>query len=913
MPGTDSQRDAPNAPGPSGVSVRTGPAGSSGIAGLGGAAGLLPLLGVALLYVVLAKLSLAYFSINGRISVAWLPGGMALAVLLLYGKRYAWSVLLGEFAFIMIGGGATGLALTIGAGNALSALTGAWLMTRRAQFDTGLRSLQDFMRLIVLAGGVGGLLAALIGSTAMVFFGTPSGADFVLNLLTWWIGDLVGILLITPLVLIWRHPPMGWLVPRRLTEVCLLLALAFLVGQVVFLGWFKDLFGSLAQGYWLFVVVALSTVRLGRHGVVLILLMTAIQGLAGALQGVGLFADDLAQSRLANYWLYMVALAGFGMAGATYFSELKRVQSELAQREESYHRQFADNSTVMLLIDPNGRILDANHAALRFYGYAKDRFLAMQISDVSQRSALEILDTLGSAVQSDGNHFESQHRLADGSVRDVSVSSSPIEMGARRVLHTIVFDITDRKRAEAEIQNLAFFDPLTRLPNRRLLLDRLRQAIAASARSQRKGALLYIDLDNFKALNDAHGHAKGDLLLQQAGQRLNGCIRQGDTVARLGGDEFVVMLKDLSADAAEATDQVAAVGAKVLNALKLPYQLGGVEHQSSGSVGMALFGMNDGAAAGKTGEGAEAGVAEKSDASGEDAVDALFKRADLALYQAKATGRNVSRFFDPAMQVAMTARVALEVDMRVGLQEGQFVLHYQAQVNAQGQITGAEVLARWLHPKLGMVPPMQFIRLAEDTGLILPLGHWVLATACTQLAVWASRPGTAHLTLSVNVSVRQFHQPDFVQEVLEIIHNSGAPAQQLKLELTESLLVEDVEGIIAKMSALKAHGIGFSLDDFGTGYSSLTYLKRLPLDQLKIDQSFVRDALNDPNDAAIVRTILALGHSLGLTVIAEGVETLGQRDFLRQNGCDAYQGYYFGRPGPVTGLDLLLTQPAPLA
>ena len=545
--------------------------------------------------------------------------------------------------------------------------------------------------------------------------------------------------------------------------------------------------------------------------------------------------------------------------------------------------------------------LDANQAALRFYGYAKSLMLTLQISDISLRPALAILETLGSSAQSAGNQFESRHRLADGSVRDVSVSNSPIQMGNLRLLHTIVFDITDRKRAEAEILNLAFFDPLTRLPNRRLLLDRLQQAVAAGARSQRKGALLFIDLDNFKTLNDTHGHAQGDLLLQQAAQRLSDCIRQGDTVARLGGDEFVIMLKDLSEDDGQATDQVAAVGAKVLSALKQPYQLGGVQHHSSASVGATLFGTVQGVAA------------REDSADGVDSVDALFKRADLALYQAKATGRNTVCFFDPAMQAAIAARAELEVALREALRDDQFTLYYQPQVNAQGQLTGAEVLARWKHPVLGMVPPVQFIRLAEDTGLILPLGHWVLESACTQLAVWAEAPAMAHLTLSVNVSVRQFHQPDFVQEVLEVIGSAGAPAHRLKIELTESLLVDDVDGMIAKMSALKAHGVSFSLDDFGTGYSSLSYLKRLPLDQLKIDQSFVRDALTDPNDAAIVRTILALGQSLGLSVIAEGVETQAQRDFLWQNGCYAYQGFFFGRPATVDGLDSFLTHPAPLA
>ena len=904
-------------------------------------------LGVALLYFALAQLSLSHFSVGPDTSVAWLPGGMALAVLLMYGRHFAWSVLLGHCAFMLLLQGSTaGMALALGGINALAALAGAWLTTRGAKFDANLRTLPDFVRLIVFAGGISGLLAAVFASAAMLWMGSLAPANYLQHVLGGWIGNLVGILLMTPLILIWHRPPLGWLAPGRLVEVSLLLLLAFFVGQFVFLGWFKDPLGAAAQSYWLFVVVAVAAVRLGRHGVVLILLMVAVQGLVGALQGTGPFAGTLAQSRLASYGVYMLALSGFGMAGATYLSELRRVQSKLAEREAAQQRQFTDNSTVMLLVDQTGRVLDANQAALRFYGYAKDRFLTLQIADISQRSALEILDTLSSAVQADGNQFESRHRLSDGTVRDVSVSSSPLDFGNQRVLHTIVFDITDRKRAEAEIQNLAFFDPLTRLPNRRLLLDRLRQAIAASERSQRTGALLFIDLDNFKLLNDKHGHEKGDLLLQHVADRLAGCIRQGDTVARLGGDEFVIMLKDLSHDAAEAIDQAAAVAAKVLAALRLPYRLGGFDHHSSGSIGIARFGQNgveggaDGGAdyggegtngtdgtnkanapnpmAGRTDTAGDAGADADADGcttrlDGADTVQVLFKRADLALYQAKATGRNVARFFDPAMQLAVTARAALEADLRHALQADQLVLHYQPQVNAEGRLTGAEVLARWKHPKLGMVPPVQFIRLAEDTGLILPLGHWVLQTTCMQLAKWASQRETQHLTLSANVSVRQFQEPGFVDEVLAVIRTTGAPPNRLKIELTESLLADDVDSIIMKMDALKAQGVGFSLDDFGTGYSSLSYLKRLPLDQLKIDQSFVRDALTDPNDAAIAKTIVALGQSLGLTVIAEGVETQAQRDFLWQNGCYAYQGYFFGRPGPLDALDSFITRPAPLA
>ncbi len=436
-------------------------------------------------------------------------------------------------------------------------------------------------------------------------------------------------------------------------------------------------------------------------------------------------------------------------------------------------------------------------------------------------------------------------------------------------------DITARKIAEDEIERLAFYDPLTQLPNRRLLLDRLQHALASSARSGRNGALLFIDLDNFKTLNDTLGHDKGDLLLQQVAQRLATCVREGDTVARLGGDEFVVMLEGLSENAEEAATQTEVVGEKIVATLNQPYLLAGYEHRSTPSIGVTLFGGH------------------------QNAIDELLKQADLAMYQAKAAGRNTLRFFDPKMQAMVTDRAALEADLREAVSQGQFVLYYQSQVDRDGRRTGAEVLVRWRHPRRGIVSPVEFIPLAEETGLILPLGNWVLETACAQLAKWADQPDTAHLSLAVNISANQLQRADFVAQVLAILGSTGANPQRLKLELTESLLLSDVENSIAKMSALKAKGVGFSLDDFGTGYSSLSHLKRLPLDQLKIDQSFVRDILIDPNDAAIAKMVVALAESMGLTVIAEGVETEAQRDYLARQGCHAYQGFLFSRPVPL--------------
>jgi len=441
-------------------------------------------------------------------------------------------------------------------------------------------------------------------------------------------------------------------------------------------------------------------------------------------------------------------------------------------------------------------------------------------------------------------------------------------------------DISLRKKSEEQIRMLAFYDPLTQLPNRRLLVDRLKQALMTNTRNKRQGALLFIDIDNFKNINDAQGHDTGDLLLIEAATRLQTCIRQCDTAARVGGDEFVVLLDDLDANETTAATQAEAVGEKIREALGQVYLLNGQEFHSTASIGATLL------------------------RGSLMTADEMLRRADAGLYQAKAEGRNTMRFFDPALQALVMARVAMETDLRRAVSEqDQFLLHYQAQVDSSGSLNGAEALVRWMHPNRGMVSPAEFIPIAEETGMILPLGHWVLTTACQQLAIWAERPEMAHLTVAVNVSARQFRLPSFVDEVLALVDFFRINPARLKLEITESMLLDNVDDMIAKMSALKSKGVNFSLDDFGTGYSSLSYLKRLPIYQLKIDQSFVRDVLTDSNDAAIAKTIVALSQSMGLAVIAEGVETEGQRDFLALHGCHNYQGYFFSRPLPAEQFD----------
>lgn len=476
---------------------------------------------------------------------------------------------------------------------------------------------------------------------------------------------------------------------------------------------------------------------------------------------------------------------------------------------------------------------------------------------------------------------ETNRNLSDGTERTFLSVKLPLRSANGHVyaLCGISTDLTDFRRAQEEIRQLAYFDPLTSLPNRRQLLDRLQPALSLHQRNGQDGALLFVDLDDFKVLNETLGHDQGDQLLRQMAQRLNRAVRDGDTVARHGGDEFVVMLQGLSAQREVAALQAETVARKLQTALMEPYDLNGYTYGCTASIGVALF----------------------SDAQG--SLETMLKLADMAMSSAKAEGRNVLRFFNPDMQTRVQALAALENDLRDALVQRQFSLYYQPQVDESGRVRGMEALLRWQHPQRGMVSPAEFIPVAESSGLILPIGRWVLQTACEQLVHWAQRPQTAGWTLAVNVSARQFRQSDFANEVREVLQATGAPPQRLELELTESQLLDDIDSVIGKMSLLQYEGVTFSLDDFGTGYSALAYLKRLPLSKLKIDQGFVRDLLTDPNDAAIVRTIVALGRSLDLRVIAEGVETEAQRAVLQQLGCTEYQGYLFSRPEPAAEIE----------
>ncbi|MFA5984247.1 MAG: EAL domain-containing protein [Methylococcaceae bacterium] len=570
-------------------------------------------------------------------------------------------------------------------------------------------------------------------------------------------------------------------------------------------------------------------------------------------------------------------------------SAIDITERKLAETEFRIAATAFESQEAMAITDANTVILRVNKTFCDCTGYSPEEVVGKPLNGLnSGRHDESFYAAMWHSINTTGVwQGEIWDRRKNGEIYPKWLTITAVKDSHALVTHYVAthIDISDRKAAEDEIKLLAFYDPLTKLPNRRLLRDRLQQTLMSTIRNGVRGALMFIDLDNFKTLNDTLGHDMGDMLLQNVASRLSSCVRESDTVARFGGDEFVVLLDNLNYEATEAAMQTEAVSEKILAALNQPYILSGHVHHSSPSIGVTLFGDS------------------------QDSVDLLLKQSDIAMYQAKAAGRNTLRFFNTTMQAAVTARANLEKDLFRGYIEKQLELFYQIQVDIEDRITGVEALIRWRHPRLGLMTPTEFIPLAEETGLILPLGMWVLESVCEQLAKWAEQPEMSQLTIAVNVSVRQFRQADFVDKVSSAIMRFGVNPERLKLELTESLLVSDTEDIIAKMTALKLKGLAFSLDDFGTGYSSLYHLKRLPLDQLKIDRSFVRDILVDANDVAIAKMIIALANSMGLEVLAEGVEKQAQRDLLAELGCHYFQGYHFGRPVPIQQFEALFKAP----
>ncbi|WP_446812208.1 putative bifunctional diguanylate cyclase/phosphodiesterase (plasmid) [Methylomonas sp. 2BW1-5-20] len=566
-------------------------------------------------------------------------------------------------------------------------------------------------------------------------------------------------------------------------------------------------------------------------------------------------------------------------------SNIKRAEKELRIAETTIESQEG-----ILITDENNIILRVNRAFTRLTGYLPEEVIGQRPSILkSGRHDPGFYRALWNTLEREKFwQGEVWDRRKNGEIYPKWLTIHTVCEGNGRVSNYVATfsDLSQHKAAQDALHRLAYYDPLTDLPNRRLLQEQLQQALSNCAISHQYGAVLMSDLDHFKTINDTMGHQFGDQVLIETAARIKASLRQGDIVGRLGGDEFIILLQNLGDEENQASANAEEVGQKILQAITPPISIDDQDRYCSISIGVSLFHENS------------------------NSVDEILKCADAALYQAKDAGRTTLRFYDPEMLASLESNMHMEFDLHHALQLGQLELYYQAQVDCSGNVFGAEVLLRWLHPLRGMVSPVEFIPIAEESGLILPIGKWVLQTACEQLKAWGENPLTEGLHLAVNISARQFRQCDFVEQIFEILENTGVNPTKLKLELTESLVLHNVTDTIEKMHELKKTGVRFSMDDFGTGYSSLAYLKQLPLTQLKIDRSFVRDILVDPSDAVIAQTIIGMGHNLGLNVIAEGVETEEQRACLEQIGCDAFQGYLFNRPQPLGEFELFVAKNA---
>ena len=611
--------------------------------------------------------------------------------------------------------------------------------------------------------------------------------------------------------------------------------------------------------------------------------------LVASLPMAAALADWEAESRALMLAMLLLGLmvCGAGCLAQSYLHRMTLARLAMAESKNTLDQALESMVSGFVLLDAGRRVLQWNRRFEEIFPWLApliglhvpfDSILAAAAQHhVPEGDAIEQKHWLERRLELQ-RKLQGQHEQILPNGRWVEITERLTPEGGMVIIY---HDVTELRRASAEIEVLAFYDPLTGLPNRRLLLDRLGQAVASATRSGSLGAVLFLDLDHFKTLNDTQGHEVGDQLLLQVAQRLQACLRDADSVARLGGDEFVAILSDLAHDSSEAAAQAQRIGEKLLLSLGQPYTLGTHMHHGSCSIGATLFGHIHQSAA------------------------ELLKQADIAMYQVKGQTGNGLCFFDPQMQTLISQRAQLEADLQLALGQAQLLLHYQPQFASDGGIVGAEALLRWQHPERGMVSPAEFIPVAEESGLIMPIGQWVLRTACQQLATWQSDTRRARWQLAVNVSARQFRQRDFVQQVIDVMQETGIRPHLLKLELTESLVLDNVDDTIEKMHQLRTKGVRFSVDDFGTGYSSLAYLSRLPLHQLKIDQSFVRNLGIHPNDDVIVQTIIGMAANLGLEVIAEGVETLEQKEFLERHGCELYQGYLLGRPMPVAQLEAL--------
>jgi diguanylate cyclase (GGDEF)-like protein/PAS domain S-box-containing protein len=971
------------------------------------------LLGLAVLYALLVLFVLSNLTSDGNISPAWLPSGLGLAALIIGGKKYWPGIFIGTMAAYLIAGRSAAPSFFIALSNALEPLLALWLFSRFRRFDPALHHWRDYLWLLIM-GSIVAALAAVMGVITLAAADILPPDEIAKGWLFWWRGNLFGIALLTPFILIWRNLPAGWIKGRgRRLEMTLFILLAYLTSLVAFHGWTPPSISGIPLGYLMFLFVIWGALRFGRHGVMLILLLSAIQGILGALDGVGFFANDL-NNGLVNFWLYMMSMSFVGVVLATNIWQHRRDVEALRESESKLHAILDHAPVGIWLVGTDGRYRFVNKRFCDAVGIPESGFLiTSHLPDLlgeeiaanciaSDKACLaqdepyisietlpledgnlhqleitkaKLRDTKGSVIGAIGisvdvtERIQAAEALRESEARwsfalegggdcvwdwnlqtdevalskggkamfgfaDDEIGNNMAEWNARvhpeditrflmqvsdffhvkqdkftseyrvrckddswkwiltrgmvahrsaegkvvRMIGTHT-DLTERKQAEETIQRQAHYDALTQLPNRRLFRDRLEHTIRQSKRDHSPFALMLIDLDHFKEVNDTMGHDAGDFLLVDAAQRILHSVRESDTVARMGGDEFVVILPEISEPIS-----VERIAQKIIGKLAAPFLLGEEKAYISASVGITLY---------------------PADA---DSMETLLKNADQAMYVAKSMGRNRMSYFTPVLQENAQKRMRMINDLRDALASDQFRVYYQPIVElATGEIHKAEALIRWMHPIRGMVDPSQFIPLAEETGMIVEIGDWVLRQAMHQVKRLQASYHKG-FQISVNKSPVQFRHDDPLkaEEWLRELEQHGLHASSLVIEITEGVLLDDDGNVRDRLLALHEAGIQVAIDDFGTGYSSLAYLKKFDIDYLKIDKTFVNNLGDHPDDMALCEAIIVMAHKLGLKVIAEGVETEQQRLLLLAAGCDFAQGYLFSKAIPANELELLL-------
>lgn len=841
---------------------------------------------VAFAYFMTAKLGLMLPYKASIVTLVWVPTGIALAAIMRWGNASLAAIYLASVLVNVSSGVPLSASILIGVGNTLAPYFSACIL-KRFDFNHRLIHVKDIW-LMILATLIGMLVSATGGVITLYLYGLDSAGKLFATWLAWWAGDTVGILLALPLLLNISKQNIKNLLQsksRFLIWFVLLIAVEFAMYKI-----FPNSNSQFVLSAFLVVPMLIwAAMHFGIVGASCVVIVITSFSVWMTAQGYGPFYQpDVSQGVLA-LWVFIVTLVVTMLLISIVQSGRDVAEVALRNNDEKLRAVVEGALDAILTIDESGHLVEFNPAAERIFGYSKNQVIGRPLSEVIIPPAYR--NSHNKAHQQfvmTGNKHIFDQRLeltairADGTEFPVELTITSLKDKGLPFVTGFIRDITDSKKAEKEIHQLAFYDGLTGLPNRRLFQDRLKQILISKSRAKSYGAILFIDLDNFKVLNDSRGHDAGDLLLIQVAERLNKCLRAGDTVARLGGDEFVIILESLDEDLQQSLMLASGVADKVLQAISQPYNIKEIEHHNSSSIGVSIFSAID------------------------QNGDEVLKRADTAMYEAKLAGKNTVRFFDPAMQVAVEKRVKMELQLRGVLSRKQLSLDYQIQVDALGNVLGAEALLRWQNKADDVVMPTQFIPLAEETGLIIPIGDWVLNSVCHQLKAWEANVYTRDLHIAVNVSVKQFRQEDFVSKLKAMIETLDINPDRLKLEITESVAMNNIEDTITKMRDLRAIGLRLAIDDFGTGYSSFSYLRQLPFSQIKIDRSFVKDITIDMSAETIVNAMILMTKAMGIQVVAEGVETKAQFELLKKHGCDQFQGYFFGKPAAIEVVEQML-------